>query len=110
MLTLLGSHNTPRTASSIDDCYAHFSINYIHSYEHIWYLHTGYPVEGKQQYVSIKKKKKNLFKEWMKKFIALLMKEKKTKNQWENNESGFLLALYSVYKKLGQFFFPYFTC
>ena len=46
----------------------------------------------------------------MKKFIALLMKEKKTKNQWENNESGFLLALYSVYKKLGQFFFPYFTC
>ena len=55
-------------------------------------------------------KKKNLFKEWMKKFIALLMKEKKTKNQWENNESGFLLALYSVYKKLGQFFFPYFTC
>ena len=41
----------------------------------------------------------------MKKFIALLMKEKKTKNQWENNESGFLLALYSVYKKLGQFFF-----
>ena len=60
--------------------------------------------------MSALKKKKNLFKESMKKFIALLMKEKKTKNQWENNESGFLLALYSVYKKLGQFFFPYFTC
>ena len=26
------------------------------------------------------------------------------RNEWENNNSDFLQALYSVYKKLGQFF------
>ena len=25
-------------------------------------------------------------------------------NKWENNDSNFLVALYSVYKELGQFF------
>ena len=30
---------------------------------------------------------------------------KTTKNEWENNESDFLWALYSVYEKLKQFFF-----
>ena len=29
---------------------------------------------------------------------------KAAKNEWENNDSGFYLALYSVYKKFGQFF------
>ena len=27
-----------------------------------------------------------------------------TRNEWENDESDFLWALYSVYKKFGQFF------
>ena len=29
---------------------------------------------------------------------------KAAKSEWENDDSDFLLALYSVYKKLGQFF------
>ena len=29
---------------------------------------------------------------------------KTAKNEWENDDSDFLPALYSVYKKLGQFF------
>ena len=30
---------------------------------------------------------------------------KTTRNEWENDDSDFLQALYSVYKILGQFFF-----
>ena len=30
---------------------------------------------------------------------------KMAKNEWENEDSDFLVALYSVYKKLGQFLF-----
>ena len=38
--------------------------------------------------------------------IHCITNEGKTaKNEWENDESSFLLALYSAYKKLGQFFF-----
>ena len=39
-------------------------------------------------------------------------KGKIAKNEWENDDSDFLRALYSVYKKLGQFFFHTFwlTC
>ena len=29
---------------------------------------------------------------------------KTAKNEWENGDSDLLVALYSVYKKLGQFF------
>ena len=32
-------------------------------------------------------------------------KGKTAKNEWENDDPDFLLALYSVNKKLGQFFF-----
>ena len=32
------------------------------------------------------------------------------KNEWENDDSDFLWALYSLYKKIGQFFFPYLLC
>ena len=32
-------------------------------------------------------------------------KGKTAKNEWENNDSDFLVALYCAYKKLGQFFF-----
>ena len=39
----------------------------------------------------------------MKKFAALLTKEKRLRMR-ENNDSDYLQALYSVYKKLGQFF------
>ena len=31
--------------------------------------------------------------------------EKTAKNEWEKDDSSFLLAIYSVSKKLGQFFF-----
>ena len=41
----------------------------------------------------------------MKKFIALITKEKKAKNEWENDDYDFLAALQSIYKKLGQFIF-----
>ena len=40
----------------------------------------------------------------MKTFVALLTL-KMTKNEWENDDSDFLQALYRVYKKLRQFFF-----
>ena len=37
--------------------------------------------------------------------ISRINNEGKTaKNEWENDDSYFLPALYSVYKKLGQFF------
>ena len=32
-------------------------------------------------------------------------KEKMAKNEWKNDDSDFLQALYSVYEKLGQLFF-----
>ena len=32
-------------------------------------------------------------------------KREAAKNEWENDDSDFLRALFSVYKKLGQFFF-----
>ena len=32
-------------------------------------------------------------------------KGKMANYEWENDDSNFLVALYSVYKKLGQFFF-----
>ena len=43
----------------------------------------------------------------MKKFVTIPKKKKgKTAiNKWESDDSDVLLALYSVYKKLGQFFF-----
>ena len=38
--------------------------------------------------------------------ICCITNEGKTaKNEWENDDSDFLPALYIVYKKLGQFFF-----
>ena len=48
----------------------------------------------------------HLFKEHMKKFVALLTKEKgKTAiNEWENNDSDIIRVLYSG-NKIGQFFF-----
>ena len=47
--------------------------------------------------------KTNLFKEWMKKFIILLMTEKQL--GMNGRMSVFLWALCSMHKKLGQFFF-----
>ena len=41
----------------------------------------------------------------MKKFVALLMKEKATRNEWENHDPDFLQALYNVYKKIRTIFF-----
>ena len=34
---------------------------------------------------------------------------KMVKNEWENDDSDFLLDLYSVYKKIRTILFPYFT-
>ena len=39
---------------------------------------------------------------------CILNKGKTAKNEWENHDSAFLQTLYSIYKKLGQFFF--YTC
>ena len=36
---------------------------------------------------------------------CIIYKGKTAKNEWENDESGFLQAFYSLHKKLGQFFF-----
>ena len=51
-----------------------------------------HPVEENQQHISSFFLKINMFQEWMKKFVALLTKEKglMTKNEWENDDSGFL--------------------
>ena len=41
----------------------------------------------------------------MNKEIRCITNERKAaKNEWENDDSDFLVVLYSVYKKLGQFF------
>ena len=37
---------------------------------------------------------------------CITKKGKTAKNEWENDDSDFLVALCSVYEKLGQFFFP----
>ena len=37
-------------------------------------------------------------------FHCITNGEKAAKNEWENDDSDFLRALYSVYKKLGKFF------
>ena len=41
----------------------------------------------------------------MNKFVSLTNEVKTGKNKWEYDDSDFLRALCSVYKKLGQFFF-----
>ena len=46
------SPNTPRPPSSIDIHYAHFSGNYIHPWNHVWYLHIGHPTKENQQCMS----------------------------------------------------------
>ena len=53
--------------------------------------------------------KTDLFKEWLKKFVELLTKEKgKTAtNEWENHDSDILQALHSIYKKIRTTLFPY---
>ena len=53
--------------------------------------------------------KKNLFKKWMKKFIALLTKEKgKTAiNEYANDDPGILRTFYSVHKKVRTILFPW---
>ena len=45
----------------------------------------------------------------MKKFVALLIKEKEkaATNEWENDNSDIFQALYSVYKKIRIIIFPY---
>ena len=45
----------------------------------------------------------------MKKFVALLTKEKGKMaiNEWENDDSDILWALYSAYKKIRKIIFPY---
>ena len=45
----------------------------------------------------------------MKKFVVLLTKEKgeTATNEWENDDSDILRALYSVYKKVRAIIFPY---
>ena len=40
--------------------------------------------------------KTNLLKKWMKKFVALITKENWLKKEWENDDSDFIRALYSV--------------
>ena len=43
--------------------------------------------------------------------ICCITNEGKTaKDEWENDYSDFLRALYSVYKKIRTILFPYFTC
>ena len=50
-----------------------------------------------------------MFKKWMKKFVALLAKEKGKKaiNEWESDDCDILQALYSVFKKIRTILFPY---
>ena len=47
----LGSQNTPRPPSSVGTRYAHFSTDYIHSWNHVWYLHMEQQIEENQKQV-----------------------------------------------------------
>ena len=50
----------------------------------------------------LKKKKQTYLKN--EEFCWIKNKGKSAKNEWENDDSDFLQALYSVHKKLGQLF------
>ena len=74
-------------------------------------MYIGHPIEEDQQHVVFSVFfKTNLFKESMKRFIALLTMGKQLRMKRKNYDSDFLRALYSVYKKLGQFFPYLLTC
>ena len=51
-----------------------FFTNYIHSWDYVWYLYMGHPIEENQHVSSFFKK---TFKKWIKKPVALLAKEKR---------------------------------
>ena len=57
-----GVHTWSR--SSVDPRYAHFFANYIHFWDHVWYLHIGHPNEEIQQRVSIFLKQTCLRNKW----------------------------------------------
>ena len=59
----------------------------------------GHLIEENQQHIAAFFKT-NMFKERMKKFFALLAKEKTVKNEWENDVSEFLLVLYSAFERI----------
>ena len=95
--------NTSRSPRSVDPRYAHISADYFCSWDHVWYLHTGHPIEEYQQRVSIFFKNKLVQR--MNEDIRCITNEGKTaKNKWQNY-SDFLPIVCIVYKKLGQFVF-----
>ena len=50
---------------NLDALDAHFSVDYIHSWDHVWYLHKGHPIEENQQCIYIFLKKQTCLKnEW----------------------------------------------
>ena len=85
----------------LDAHYAHFSGNYIHSWDHAWYLHIGHLIEENQEGVTIFLKKQTCLKNE----ICCITSKGKTAKDEQKTDSNFLPALYIVYKKLGQFFF-----
>ena len=90
-----------------------FEFNIFFSLPHLWLKPDSNPVVFRQwnckklsnNYEKVAKKRKELLKHYfwlcsMKKFIAL----QTAKNEWEIDNTDFLWALDSPYKKLGQFF------
>ena len=50
---------------NLDALDAHFSVDYIHAWDHVWYLHKGHPIKENQQCISIFLKKQTCLKnEW----------------------------------------------
>ena len=88
---LLGSHSTPRSPSSVDAHIAQFSVDYICSWYHVWYLHIE-PAMHKHFL-----KKTNLFRELMKKFVVLLTKEIRPRMNGKMTPTFFLRTILFQY-------------
>ena len=48
-----GFSKHPRPPSPVDAHYTNFCADYIHSWDHAWYLQIGHPADGNRQHVSI---------------------------------------------------------
>ena len=107
--TLLGFWNTPRSPSSLDARYAHFSADYMHSWDHVWYLHVGHLIEENQLCISIFVKKNKLVQRMNDEICCITKEGEMAKNKWEN-DYDILPALCIAYKKIRTILFPCFTC
>ena len=88
----------------MDTHYTHFFVDYIHSWDHVWYLHLRNPIEENKQHIAFFKK--DIPVNRMREEICCITNKGKTaKDEWENDDSDFQLYTFSI-----KILVPYFTC